>query len=477
MTARIHATIALAFALLLLVGSPTVAARGEVLGTVGPDLLRGTGDADRIDGLGGDDELRGRGGADQLFGRNGQDLLLGGGGGDLLHGGDASDRLRAGRGSDRLLGRGASDELFGEGGNDALVGGPGNDVVRPGPGADGVHLGPGHDLAALSADGRADRLDCGAGHDRVALGRRADPRDTFVDCEEVRGGDPAGRAFLTLHFGRTQWEQRDATCTTALPRSLTLLDVAKELRSRGLEAVGHTVVDRTSDTSERHCERRFAYATWDDLALLRDSYGWSFVSAGRTYANMRKLTPAEQRRESCGSLRAFTEHGHTRAHGVFAYPDNRFTVRIQADVVSSCFAYGRTYGNGVNHRHEMIAPHLQSTAAVNGGACHALKRPCSDLATHGGRRYKLPVRVAARMSPDADQWSAVQFYRFVVGRWNDPEDPSFGWDCTSTNAAHHWTSKAEIYCWKDFKRALDAISPNVIVTHPLHVARVWGHLP
>jgi hypothetical protein len=481
--ARIQLTLALACALLMLSGGPAAAAPAEVLGTAGSDLLRGTARADGMDGRGGDDELRGLGGADRLRGSRGRDTLLGGHGRDFLDGGSGPDRLRAGRDSDRLLGRGGADQLWGQGGNDAMAGGAGSDVVRPGSGGDEVHLGTGRDRATLSVDGAADRVDCGGGLDRVTLRGGVDPLDTLVGCEQVVGGDvtgpppPAPGGFLTLHFGRTQWEQRDATCTEALPDSVSLLEVADELKGRGLKGVGNVVVDRTSESAIRSCENRFAYPTWDDLALLRDSYGWSFVSAGATYANMTKLTPEQQWQESCGSLEAFIAHGHLRANGLFAYPNNKLTPEIQNDVVSTCFGYGRRYGPGDNARAEMPESHLQSTVSVNGGACNDLSQLCSDPATHGGRRYALPSQVATRMNPEADHWSAVQFYRFVKGTRDDAADPSFAWDCTSEDPGLHWTSKAEIYCWEDFKLALDKISPNVVVTDPLDVAQAWGRLP
>lgn len=301
------------------------------------------------------------------------------------------------------------------------------------------------------------------------------------EAETLEAGQPAtlpaDGAFLTLHLGRTQWSHRDPTCTTILPNTITLQRVAEELQSRGLAAVGHVVVDRTSSTWVRQCENRFAYASWNDLARLRDTYGWSFVSAGQSYADMTKLTPEQQWQESCGSLQAFTDHGHTRANGLFAYPNNKYTTEIQSGVVAPCFAYGRAYGNGVNNRAKAAAPHLQSTVSFNGGACNDLASSCSDLATHGGRRYALPRQVAAAMKPTANQWSAVQFYRFVVGSRNDAADPTFAWDCTSPNLTQHWTSKAEIYCWEDYKSALDAIPADVIVTDPVAVGRAWGRLP
>ena len=508
MRARNQLTLALVSALLVLPGSPATAVpdspvtarQDEVTGTLGPDRLFGTEQVDWMAGRRGGDVLWGLAGEDRLHGNRGRDILFGGPGPDLLNGWADADVVRGGRGPDIVRGRsgpdkvvggqgadlvaggGAPDELWGGGGDDVLTGGPGDDVARPGPGADEVRTGRGRDWAVLSVDGDADRLDCGRGRDRVSLVGGTDPLDTLVSCEDLTtagavaasGGDAA---YLTLHFGRTQWEQRDSTCTTALPNSVTLLEVAQELASRGMKAVGHVVIDRTSSTTTRWCERRFAYATWDDLAVLRDTYKWTFISAGQTYANMTTLTPAEQKVESCGSLQALADHGHNRAHGMFAYPNNKFTTEIQTNVVSTCFAYGRKYGPGLNNRTRLVAPHLQSTISFNGGACSDSTQPCSDPATHGGRRYADPAVVAAKMQPAANQWAAVQFYRFVVGSRSEPTDPTFAWDCTSEDVTQHWTSKAEIYCWEDYKSALDAIPSSVKVTDPLTVARAWGRLP
>ena len=86
--------------------------RCTIVGTPGPDVLRGTKRDDFICGLGGDDKLLGRGGDDVLQGGGGDDLLVGGPGDDVLGGGrgddtlnglddaTAKDRLRCGRGKD-----------------------------------------------------------------------------------------------------------------------------------------------------------------------------------------------------------------------------------------------------------------------------------------------------------------------------------------------------------------------------------------
>ena len=54
--------------------------------------------------------------------------------------------------------------------------------------------------------------------------------------------------------------------------------------------------------------------------------------ASRTYANIASLTPTQQREESCGTLQTFEDHGHRRAWGLFAYPNDSYSVSAQTDV-------------------------------------------------------------------------------------------------------------------------------------------------
>ena len=86
--------------------------RCTIVGTQGPDLLRGTGRRDVICGLGGNDTI--------LAGR-GNDVVYGGPGADVINGGAGRDTLRGGAGNDTLQAR--------EGRRDVLVGGAGNDLA------------------------------------------------------------------------------------------------------------------------------------------------------------------------------------------------------------------------------------------------------------------------------------------------------------------------------------------------------------
>jgi Ca2+-binding RTX toxin-like protein len=62
-----------------------------VVGTHGPDLLRGSTAGNYLEGGGGGDKIEGRGGADDLVGGDGRDVLIGGEDADTLTGGDGRD--------------------------------------------------------------------------------------------------------------------------------------------------------------------------------------------------------------------------------------------------------------------------------------------------------------------------------------------------------------------------------------------------
>lgn len=91
--------------------------------------------------------------------------------GDKLVGSDGPERICGNAGADRISGRAGDDALQGGDGADTIDGGPGRDVIGAGPGADVLNV----------LDGEVDRLDCGAGADKVA----ADKIDRLTRCERV----------------------------------------------------------------------------------------------------------------------------------------------------------------------------------------------------------------------------------------------------------------------------------------------------
>ena len=118
-------------------GGPTCDGRvATIVGTEGPDVIRGTSKADVIVALGGADVITGGNGDDVICGGAGADEIDGGNGDDVLLGEDDGDRLTGGHGADRLVGGLGDDELVGANGDDALDGGRGTDRADGGRGTD-----------------------------------------------------------------------------------------------------------------------------------------------------------------------------------------------------------------------------------------------------------------------------------------------------------------------------------------------------
>lgn len=167
----------------------------RIVGTPGPDVLRGTAALERIFGLGGDDRIHGGAGDDVIRGGPGNDTIRGGRKrgqelvhderGELLYGGSGNDVLIAAAApclpdefdphcpqESRLYGGGGRDRLLGSTSSEVLVGGPGRDVVVGGSGRDEI----------LVRDGHRDTVSCGRGADIV----RADRFDRIErGCEDV----------------------------------------------------------------------------------------------------------------------------------------------------------------------------------------------------------------------------------------------------------------------------------------------------
>ena len=147
------ATILAVVALMVVSSSGVALAAYEYLitGTVGVDIISGTGMSEHISGLGGDDRLNGGGGA------------------DLVEGGLGSDELGDGDGRDIVNGNGGADNLIGQSGDtsvDRYYADSGRDTIQS------------RDVPAVK-----DTVECGAGTDTVY----ADKADVVGDdCEQVR---------------------------------------------------------------------------------------------------------------------------------------------------------------------------------------------------------------------------------------------------------------------------------------------------
>jgi dipeptidyl aminopeptidase/acylaminoacyl peptidase len=134
----------------------------RLVGTSGPDELRGGWWHDVVRGLGGDDRLYGR-----TWNLAQVQSLYGGAGDDLL----------VGSGKDRLDGGPGDDELWGHSGEDRLVGGPGRDYLSGGRGRDRFFV----------RDGERDIVSCGSTAATTGPDRVWADRVDYVsrDCELV----------------------------------------------------------------------------------------------------------------------------------------------------------------------------------------------------------------------------------------------------------------------------------------------------
>jgi hypothetical protein len=282
----------------------------------------------------------------------------------------------------------------------------------------------------------------------------------------------AGPAYLTLMFGRTQWSLPDASCTP-LPNTVPLDAVAAALRDRGITGTGGVVTDRTAETGLT-CNGPSLYPSWEQLAQLRDDYGWSFVSAA-THNNDTLLTADQQYRQICGSLEVFSRHGHNRAWGTFAYASAKHTDAEQTGVTARCFAYGRIYAVGRSHDDATsTSPWYQHANSVTGGKCNNPQLPCYTVSVPSSRRYFDRDQLTALMAVGPGEWSTVYMYKFLTGSYRATASTGTRWDCTSADWRNHWTTVPETYCWQDYLTALDAIEPGTIVTDPATVARAWN---
>jgi hypothetical protein len=290
----------------------------------------------------------------------------------------------------------------------------------------------------------------------------------------------AGPGYLTLSFGRTQWVT--AKNCVRLPNTVDLGRVAAELDARGLTGTGNVVTGRTPETGLACFNGYVLHPGWARIATLRDQRGWTFVSASKTYPKFASLTPEQQLDESCGSLPIFEEHGHTRAWGLFATPNDTYSEKSQREVVSTCFAYGRVYDDSlplgvknINVRSEMAAPWFAKTSSLFGGSCNDPSLPCFSAGFV--RRYSSVPDLRRLVKVPQDMWFNFQGYRFVTGSYGSLGRAGMNWDCTAADWRAHWASASELYCWVDYKRVLNAIPDTVVVTDPAGVAEAWGRVP
>jgi hypothetical protein len=284
---------------------------------------------------------------------------------------------------------------------------------------------------------------------------------------------------LTIMFGRGSIQATNFSCVI-LPGSVNLYTTAKDLRDRGMIATIPMTVSQIGTGTGRVCSGGNLYANWNDLATLRDAYGWTVVPRGLTNDALTDVAdPAVLEANICGAIKPFRAHGHLRAWGMFAWPQNRFTVELQQRYVTPCYAYGRRYTGpyGTNNL-PVPFPYWSRAVSVNGGKCADPSLPCHTFTPKGNRNYMQPKDLAATaaLARSKGVWVLLQFYTLVSGAYGRMGD-RFAWDCRSSDPADHWSSYSEIYCWNDYQSVVRSIPWGSRVTDPATVAQLTGRMP
>ena len=188
-----------------------LAAKRVISGTTDSDNISGTAREDSIDGSLGDDIIRAGSGDDLIRGGRGFDVLFGDDGDDSLYGGRDGDFVYGGAGRDVLFGDSgyqtakgtdlSADRLDGGAGNDRLVQSDGNDVMTGGAGTDQFlfrYNDPLTGLAAGTGPAFTAITDFKAGVDQLMFDAAGVGKDRSADVNFLDGGagdgTPGGRA-------------------------------------------------------------------------------------------------------------------------------------------------------------------------------------------------------------------------------------------------------------------------------------------
>lgn len=234
-----------------------------------------------------------------------------------------------------------------------------------------------------------------------------------------RASLPAG-GFITIMFGRTNY-QALVKGSPIVGKTKTLFDAANELQTRGLFGVGGVVMDRTSQSTRKNLGY-YSSASWDDMANLRDNYGWHFISQSKSYEKFINLTTNHERYvESGQTLITLESKGHMNGWGCFNYPGGPQTA-AGPPIVNQYFAGGRQY---CTLRQQNTSASLNASGhdiyaySTKGGRCNDTTAACYSVNVNNGfgdpEYHDSPDELADYLSPPPGIWRIVQFYRFVDG--------------------------------------------------------------
>jgi hypothetical protein len=263
------------------------------------------------------------------------------------------------------------------------------------------------------------------------------------------------------------WDDAEQADPQLLLGVHSLLETAELLAAKNVK-VTSTVVPGWTQPVDVTCRNRASLvASWEQHTLLREQYGWHATSHGLDKIPLTGLTPAEQEEQICGSIEAMETQGMTGADAFFNFPENKRTTEIEA-IAETCFTFGRKYvgpTRGPNLMADVLDRELIGTHSVAGGTCPGCER------THR-QDYRQPAQMIEAMlgEPEDETWGVILFYKLVEGaRLSGFEQ----WDCTSLDAADHWTNQGEVYCLDDFETIVDGLNDaGVEWVNPADVAEL-----
>jgi hypothetical protein len=315
--------------------------------------------------------------------------------------------------------------------------------------------------------------------------------------------------WLTIHFGRSIWGvagEDGALCAAyddPVNGTVFLDETAEFLDGHGYSAQGSVPFGQFDpNPAVRLCPwRGVMSASLNDLAMLRDTYDWTFVadSIGPLPSNpvdrpnIVSLTCEDQITTAAASLAELERLGHRRAWGLFADPGNSVTDPIRDAITSRLYTFTRKYGGNLAQNEITKAKALSGDWArfqsVTGGRCNDPSATCYDHHIEMGTdsRYERPDYVYPFMVATPGNWRGIQFYRFVRGTHLPAGYPGTAgspagsaresyWDCSSPNPDRRWTSRDEMYCYVDFVEVIERLAdehPEIVTADAAHVATSW----
>ncbi len=210
---------------------------------------------------------------------------------------------------------------------------------------------------------------------------------------------PPDHAYVTLLFSRSEIPPAD----NCVPNDSNVIrldtGVAPELARRGMSGTGTVETGVTADHSDGLSPLQVIAGGFLGSTRVAARDVWLVVCL--PFAHIRQELERDDPRPTVErDLRLDPRSegpGHMRGDGYFASPDNAWNNDVQANVVSTCFAFGRKYQSAVATRTGVTTPPYYAVSQqVGGGSCADPSLPCFTL--NAPWPYRSPDLIAGMMT-------------------------------------------------------------------------------